>query len=179
MQACAEFEVLSGLPGYGPLPEQFSATDQGMHREGYVVRFRPSGAEEWVGNFQPSLTSYSKVHLHPDGQHIIVAAGGEGYVIDPKSRRLVTTFSGSIQISYEILKLNSLLFSDDISFVMFDASGLKWKSRRLSWDGMRNVQVLDDTIVGEGWRYDDTWYRFAVDLASGSAIGGAYDGPEY
>jgi hypothetical protein len=39
MQRVATFDVLAGLPPYCDWPEAFTATGQGRHREGYVVRF--------------------------------------------------------------------------------------------------------------------------------------------
>jgi hypothetical protein len=45
------FEILPGLPPYGPLPVQFSATGCGTHREGFVVQFDGSSVP-WVGNDQ-------------------------------------------------------------------------------------------------------------------------------
>jgi hypothetical protein len=33
-------------------------------------------------------------------------------------------------------------------------------------------------VLGEGWRYDDTWHKFTVALDTGASKGGAYDGPE-
>ena len=50
-----KFEILSGLPPYGPSAEAFSATGQGKHKEGFVVRFRADDDNAWVGNFQPGL----------------------------------------------------------------------------------------------------------------------------
>jgi hypothetical protein len=50
------FEVLTGLPPYGPPAERFSATGQGTHREGFVVRFTDSRGRQWVGNFQAERT---------------------------------------------------------------------------------------------------------------------------
>lgn len=60
--------ILPGLPGVGSLPLQFSATGQGMHREGLVVEF---GDDEeggrWVGNFQPGCTRLSAVFTDEEG----------------------------------------------------------------------------------------------------------------
>ena len=52
------FEILTGLPGTGPWPEQFSATGLGTHSEGFVVRFVPDHGEAWIGNFLPGLTPW-------------------------------------------------------------------------------------------------------------------------
>jgi hypothetical protein len=173
-----KFEILDGLPPYGPLPLQFSSTGQGMHCEGLVVKFLPGEAEEWVGNFQLGLTSFRKVLAHPNQKHVVVVAGGKAYVVDPATRKLVTTFRGSIETATEVPTLKAILFSNGLWFELLGEGGLVWKTRRLSWDGMRNIEVGVLHVIGEGWRFDDTWHEFSLDLSSGEATGGAYDGPE-
>jgi len=81
------WEILSGLPPYGPPALNFSATGTGLHREGYVVRFFPDGTEAWVGNFQPGFVSFWDVAEHPNGEDIVVIAGGTAYVISPTAKR--------------------------------------------------------------------------------------------
>lgn len=174
----AEFEILNGLPPYGPSPVPFSSTGQGTHREGFVVKFRPTKAEQWVGNFQPGLTSFHKVLVHPNHKYFVVVSGGEAYVVDPVTHSLVANFGGSIETAFEIPSQNAVLFSNGLWFELLGPSGLMWKTRRLSWDGMRNLQVLPSSVVGEGWCFDETWHRFSVELSDGKATGGGYNGPE-
>ena len=176
--AQSRFVILDGLPSYGPPALPFSSTGQGKHREGFVVRFCPANAEEWVGNFQPGLSSFHKVLVHPNQMHLIVVAGGEAYVVDPTTHELVANFGGSIEAAVEVLSLKAVLFSNGLWFELLGQNGLNWKTRRLSWDGMRNVQVLSTTVVGEGWCFDETWHKFSVDLSDGKASGGGYNGPE-
>jgi hypothetical protein len=88
--------TLEGLPPYGDLPQQFSATGLGMHREGYVVQFRPETLDEWVGNFQRGLGSLEGVYEHPDPSLLVVVAGGQGYVLDLGTRSLKQTFGGML-----------------------------------------------------------------------------------
>ena len=71
------WEVLEGLPVYGPMAVPFSATGQGTHREGLVVRFSPVTGT-WVGNFQRGLTSLDDVCAHPDGRHVVYAGRASG-----------------------------------------------------------------------------------------------------
>jgi hypothetical protein len=137
----SEFEILNGLPAYGPLPLQFSSTGQGTHREGLVVKFRPTQAEEWVGNFQPGLTSFHKVLAHPNQNYFVVVSGGEAYVIDPVTHNLVANFGGSIETAFEIPTQNAVLFSNGLWFELLGPSGLMWKTKRLSWDGMPSVPI--------------------------------------
>jgi hypothetical protein len=81
------FEVLPGLPGDGPYPEQFT-TMGGTHREGFVVRVIPDHASPWVGNFQPGYGGISRVVPLPDGRTLLAFSRGLLYPIDPESRSL-------------------------------------------------------------------------------------------
>jgi hypothetical protein len=73
---------------------------------------------------------------------------------------------------------SGLVLSDLVSVGFIGGTGPAWISRRLVWDGVRILQVTHGTVHGEARHYDDTWHPFKVDLATGAADGGAYDGPE-
>src|SRR4051794_19170072 len=90
------FEVLPGLPAYGPSAEPFTATGQGAHREGFVVRFTSPDGGSWVGNFQRGLSRYDDLQAHPDGRNVLVVAGGQGYVVDPADRARRDYFGAQI-----------------------------------------------------------------------------------
>ncbi|TWT74503.1 hypothetical protein Pla123a_33260 [Posidoniimonas polymericola] len=58
------------------------------------------------------------------------------------------------------------------------ASGLAWKTRRLSWDGFRELRVAGSSLFGEAYTpMGDSWHEFEVDLETGEAVGGSYNGP--
>ena len=174
MAICTAFQILPGLPGEGTLPLQFSASGQGMHREGYVVSFRPSPADSWVGNFQPGLSSYYEVIPHET--HLVVVAGGQAYVVDPHAKQVVACFGGQIQLAQPLAE--GLLVSNGLWFDLLAGTNLKWRSKRVSWDGLRNTSIHAELVSGEGWRYDNSWHSFSIRISDGATSGGAYDGPE-
>lgn len=173
-----QFEVLPGLPTCGPLAESFSATGQGRHREGYVVRFFPREGESWVGNFQPGIASLCCVVEHPDGTRLIVISGGEGYVVDPANRKTVEFMASWYVAVHRIQELNQLVFETPVDFEAIGESGKLWCTHQVSWDGMRNVVVCGCELRGEAWGLDDCWYPFRVDLRSGMVDGGSYKEPD-
>src|SRR3954464_10069656 len=91
------YEVLHGPPPYGPPAEPFTATGQGAHREGFVVRFTDDNGDQWVGNFQPGLGGIDAVLDHPDGYRAIVVASGQGYIVDPNDRSSRGYLGGQIE----------------------------------------------------------------------------------
>ena len=169
------WEILAGLPPYGPAAVSFSATGHGMHREGLVVRFFTGSDEDWVGNFQPGLTGSADVLGHPNGKDVIVIAGGQGYIISPTSRLCLATFGGQIECVKAAPRQRMVMFVSLTDVTAIGTDGLVWHSRRISWDGMRNLRITDAKFVGEAYSpLDDGWHDFEVDLSSGMAIGGSF-----
>ena len=171
------FEPLPGLPGTGPVPEQFSASGKGTFREGFVVRFDPDVGEPWIGNFQPGdRRRTNRALCHPDGRHVVVVAGGQAYVVDPDSRDSEALPGSWIVEIYELDELHLLLFDHQgIRFEALGAAGIQWRTRRISWDGFRDVAISGHTLSGEAWNpMGDTWARFIVDLRTGATEGGSY-----
>jgi hypothetical protein len=125
------FRVLAGLPATGPWPEQFSESDQGTHREGFVVEFSPEAKSAWVGNFQPGVTGCSAALAHLDGKSIVVIASGQAYVIDPLERRLLSVFGGNIDAALVVHPEGPLVISNGLWLEARDTSGLRWRSRRI------------------------------------------------
>lgn len=171
------YQILPGLPPYGPEALPFSATGMRTHSEGFVVRFLPGTESSWVGNFQPGLTDMHRVMPHPDTERLIVIAGGEAYVIAPTELTKWTHFGGSINYAELIPDLDAILFGNGLWFELLGAESTIWKTRRISWDGMRDLTLQGLTMTGRSWCYDDTWSGFTVDLVEGTVTGGSYNGP--
>lgn len=168
-----KFKILAGLPVYGELPEQFSATGMGTHREGLAVQFFPSeNRASWVGNFQRGLTSLNEAFEHPDGSSVIVIAGGECYIVDVENRNLKDNFGGMFETVFYIPEKNIVIFGSCLDFEAVGASGCIWQSRRISWDGIRSLKLEGDTLTGEAWSLEN-WLPFSLDVNTGKHKGGA------
>jgi hypothetical protein len=156
---------------------QFSATGLGSHREGFVVKFVPDHSAAWVGNFQPGLSGFHGVYGHPNGHHVLVVSGGQGYVVDPETKALIETIGAAITSVHLHAKHQLLLLDHQgIAFEAIGRAGKAWRSRRLSFDGFRAIEISDNEIVGEGWNAaDQKWQPFTVDLRTGWSTGGAYN----
>jgi hypothetical protein len=171
------FEVVPGLPPYGPAAIPFPVSGRGAHMQGFVVRFTPTAGDSWVGNFQSGMTRFSGAYAHPDARHVLVVSGGQVYVVDPDGRS-AEELGGMVASVIPIPERSALLLEEGLWLSLIDPTGLRWRTRRLSWDGIRNLSVEANFIRGEGWRYDDTWHEFQVSLSTGDTKGGAYAGPE-
>ena len=169
------FQILDGLPPYGPTALPFPEDGQGAFREGLVVRFGSTGGVTWIGNFQRgSPTHLDFVVAHPDGRLVIVIAGGDGYFVDPESRRQTHKFGGGITFAQFVPDLNIVAICDALSFAAFSKDGLSWNGDRISWGGVRKVVVDGGLLHGEACSISGTWHRFELDLLSGKSARSIY-----
>lgn len=169
-----QYEVLRGLPPYGPPDEQFTETGQGAYREGLVVRFADGEGRQWVGNFQPGLGGVDTVLDHPDGRRVFVIAGGQGYIVDPEDRSSRNYFGGNIESAISLPGLG-VIFGNGLWFEAIGPDGPLWKSDRISWDGMQNLEITGQTLTGEAWDpMQECWVRFELDVATGHSQGGSF-----
>jgi hypothetical protein len=155
------------------MPRQYSATGKGMHREGFVVEFRLDASRSWVGNFQPGLTTLNDVLIDESAHVALVIAGGQGYRVRLHDGELLSEIGGTIQSVYASLGIDGLVFCDGTDFELHRDT-LVWRTRRVSWDGFRNVKMGVKQLTGEAWMFDDTWHPFSVNLATGEVEGGSY-----
>ena len=167
-----EARILAGLPATGPLPVQFSESGLGTHHEGTVVEFVDDSGASWIGNFQGGFTSFEGVFKM--GSSIFIIACGKGYLIDPQSRQTLRYVSDSITNAIAIAGTTDLLLCDGTSVERVGT--LQWKSKRISWDGFKNVRVVDKELHGDSWSpIGDNWISFRVNLDTGEHTGGSYD----
>ncbi len=167
--------IQPGLPAYGSAAVGFSATGYGLHAEGLVVQISGNNHEPWVGNFVRGMAKFDAALPHPNGAHALIIAGGEGYVVDPGSRVLVTTFGGAIVEAFPHPKRPYLILNhQNLSYEAIGPSGSVWNSQRISWDGFRGIERQGSLLKGEAWSFDDTWHKFTLNLDDGSVHGGAY-----
>ena len=146
------FEILAGLPSSGPMPVQFTYGDKRTHSEGLVVAFGNDGARSWVGNFQCAIGVASGVFAHPDGHHVVVIAGGEGYIVDPATRELTATFGGGINEVWPMTVMGALVFDDSgVAFSALGARGWQWRTKRISWDGFDALVLTGKQLGGQAW----------------------------
>ena len=168
------FRAIQGLPPYGPMATSFPASFARTGREGYVVEFFPDMPDVWVGNFGPGLGGYSGVHLHPNGTDVAVFSAGAGYVIDATKRVLKKELGAAIANVWDMREPPGLVCDRQcLAFFRICAGGVVWHTRRLAWDGFRDVVLMPNRLTGLASGLDDAWLPFEVDLTSGASSGGS------
>jgi hypothetical protein len=141
-----------------------------------VVEFLPDTPDAWIGNFAPGLGSYDAVCVHPNATDIVVFASGQGYVVDPQTRELKKEIGGAVNHLWPVADpLGFVLDRQGIAFFRIGPHGTYWHTRRLSWDGFKDVAFTDARIAGLAWTpVGERWVPFEVELATGRSRGGAY-----
>lgn len=92
----------------------------------------------------------------PNGTSLIVIAGGQAYVIDPDERRLLTTVGGQIDAALAAPEASLVILSNGIDLEAWNANARRWKTRRISWDGIWDLNIDHDRIRGQAWNPSTT-----------------------
>ena len=166
MKSEVRFEVLPGLPPYGPTATPVPAGWGGGGREGVVVRVEADG-RPWTANVQPGLGGVTAAIRHPNGVDVLVFAGGDCWTVDGAfaTSRLATAVEGVLCVPGTP---DLILNCQGLSLCRIDGTGRVWRTRRLSWDGLNDLRVEADRVVGRAWdALNDCWQPFAVDLRTG------------
>ncbi len=169
----ATYEILTGLPGTGPYPEQFSIDGRGTFREGLVIRFHPSDGEPWIGNFQYGAYGMTGAHLHPDGRTVIAIARGTAYHINPNTRKLIRTIGFTVGNVVASSANQLVVLSDCTTLWLVHADGRIHESERISWDDPMDLGIGERHVFGIASDLDhEEGLPFAVDIETGKVTGG-------
>jgi hypothetical protein len=144
-----------------------------------VVRFSPHAGASWTGNFQPGLTPFSTARRHPDERHVLVIAGGEAYIVDAAAATAGSLPLGAISALWPVPDSRDIVLDrQGIAFLRLGATGLVWHTRRISWDGFRDIAIGPDRIWGQAWTpVSDEFLPFSVDIRTGRTSGGPPNAP--
>lgn len=142
-----------------------------------IVRVWPKGRDPWFGVFPQGYDDVEVTGLHvwPSTRKLFVIAGGSGYVVDIGNPHNWSAAHLSPITSFDSEAVDGLfVISDNLRVAAYSADQLLWKSDQISWNGIKNLKVTGDGIIGEAW--DDlwgAWVSFLVDPQTGKHEGGA------
>ncbi len=148
---------------------------------GVLVEFEPPSGQQWIGNFAPGgWTGHCSALPFIDGRRVVVLAAGCTYLVDPEQGRVDARLSEFAVDAYEATEPPLLILNwHGICFEGYDASGMRWRTRRVSWDGIQKAVVRGSILTADTWSAPyQRWVPVSVDLHTGQATGGAYDFPD-
>jgi hypothetical protein len=169
------FRKLPGLPPYGPRAVSFPKEWESRGQEGFVVEFASPSGQKWVGNFKRGLGGVDGVLRHPNGAEVLVMAAGSVWSVDPYTGDGIE-LAVAVDGTWPVNNPEGVIFSlQGLAFLRLGPSGILWRTRRISWDGFRHIELSEHALTGEAWSaIDDSWIPFSADLHTGVVTGGAY-----
>jgi hypothetical protein len=173
----SRFEILPGLPPYGPPAISFTHLGPREHREGLVVRFFPAHGDSWVGNFVGAAggPTCNRAIEHPNKRDVIIVAKGDGCIVDPNTRKIRKQLAGSVWEVFSVPALDLVVLQGLVDFEAINADDTGWRSNRISWDGFRNIEIRGTDVLGEALSPPDAWTPFRLDLLTGHCANGIYE----
>ena len=177
MTAEKQYEILDGLPAYGPMYVPISPSGEPFYSEGFVVRFYKQDGSTWVANFSKGWSNYSKVFGFPKQNIVIVFANGTCYVMTPELETPKLSFGVTID-NVLMTETGSLICADNTNVTILDnETGELWRSDRISWDGIKDLQIKNNCIIGVSYNptaESDEWIEFSIDLNTKKIKGGSF-----
>jgi hypothetical protein len=146
--------------------------------DGVLIQVEPMSHPAWIGTFAYGTLSpkgTSKVFSMPDPDCLCVVARGQGYIVpvaQPTEYQDVT-FHPIMDVRV-VPKQELIIFANFTELLAYDASGIRWRTKRLAWDSLKITDVTEATIRGEFWDIrSEQMSSFIVDLRTGDHQGGA------
>lgn len=170
-------EILDEIPSAEIAQRHFFPGDMAGGQDGLLVRVTPEGGEPWLGMFafgKVGRSGISRVLSLPDPEKLCVVSRGAGYVVtarDPRSWEAVRAVP--IIDVRTAPSAGVVVFANFTEMVAYGAGGVRWRTKRLAWDGLKVIEVTERSIIGEYWDIRaEAMQRFEVDLDTGAQQGG-------
>jgi hypothetical protein len=120
----------------------------------FSVEFEPTEAEAWVGIFGDPYSQRmpSKVLTSPNADEVFVIAGGHGIRVDcrnPEAWHEVSAFP--ITDTVAAPEAGLILCADFTTVSAYGRYGLRWRTDRISTDGIQIIAVSGDVLTVRIW----------------------------
>jgi hypothetical protein len=127
-----------------------------------------------LGFRDPSLPT--GIYPCPRPDDLLALAGGYGYLIDTQQpTRCLHLPLRPVTAVLPAPEAGVILLAGFHHVLALDATGIRWQSARLSWEGITLTEVRAGQLHGLGWEMrTDRELPFVVDLATGAHTGGGY-----
>lgn len=178
-------ELLAAAPPILPAqhfvyPRAIAGEEQALSRGALFVQVKPASAPPFLatcprGFREPSLPS--GVWSCPRAEDMLAVAGGYAYLVDTTApENCVHLPMRPVTAVFAAPEDGLLLLADFHTVMAVGAEGLRWTSRRLSWEGVVLQMVKDGHLHGLGWNMmEDREVPFALDLKTGRHTGGGFN----
>jgi hypothetical protein len=169
--------ITDKMPGADEPQFRFGNNNESVGKE-TIVRVWPKEGKPWFGFFpqgNKSDVDATGLHIWPSSNKMFVISKGCGYLVDAINPNNWSEADLTPITSYSSASTDGLLvISDNLRVAAYSAHRVLWKSSQISWNGIRNLEVVEGGVKGEAW--DDmwgSWVSFLIDPKTGKHQGGA------
>jgi hypothetical protein len=146
-------------------------------RDGILVEVRPERGLPWLGTFafgEVTPKGISGIFTTPDPERLCVVSRGEGYIVSAATPTAWESVDATPIIDVRLIHAQGIIvFANFTELVAYGSTGLKWRTKRLTWDSLKITEATDTFIKGEFWDIrSEATASFIVDLATGRHQGG-------
>jgi len=169
------YEILDGLPTYGPMYVSITHTGLPFYSQGFVVKFFKSDGTSWVANFEGGWTEFSAVYDFPRHKRTVVFAYGECYIMCDDEEKPLDVFGVDFSHVFQSSDNNTLIAVGNCDVTIIDVENdSNWRSDRISLDGFENLQFTDDCLTGLALDFDygGKWLPFSMNCKTKEIVGG-------
>jgi len=143
--------------------------------DGIGVEFFPNDNEAWYGTFasdELSPNAVSLLQVLPDTQNALVVSAGAGYVVNVHNPKKWSEIPVRPIMGVLTDHANCAVYIwDFVRFICLGAEGLRWKTDRISWDGIEDVHVNGNILDALVWNAPKKMYdRIEINTKTGSLL---------
>ncbi len=177
-------EILPAAPLIAPsrqylYPRHVPGEEDAIHRGALFVSVKPSSGGTFLATcalgFRDAALP-SGVWSCPSPDHLLAVAGGYAYRLDtvhPEAADLLEQRPVTGVVAVPALQLLLLTGFHDI--LALGPEGVRWRTARLSWEGLTLDPAVGEHLPGFGWdMFSDQEVPFTVDLRTGQHQGGGH-----
>jgi hypothetical protein len=154
--------------------------EDAMARGALLLDIKPAAAPNYLatcalGFRDPSLPT--GIYPCPRPDDLLALAGGYAYLIDTQQpTRCLHLPLRPVTAVLPAPEAGLILLAGFHHVLALDATGTRWQSGRLSWEGITLTEVREGQLHGLGWHMQtDREMPFTVDLDTGAHTGGGYE----
>ncbi len=157
------YEILAGLPPYGPMYISVSQNGKEHYSDGFVVRFFNSDNTSWVANFERGWTRLSGVFELPAHGELLVIAGGNCYLMSPDQTEPRSFFGCNYHWALPAPD-HRIVLADETGLTIVEPNGDYWHSEDIALDGFKKIEIESNIVTGLASCNIDEWMEFSYDI---------------